>query len=194
MGFHRRAARPGDADVSARRGRRMGKFAVRQERLHVHEGDERSLLRDDDHPRDGDDSADGDRRRVVSDRHSAGPAHGHVRRADAGLRRLRRAAHHTRSGSCSGTTSRCSVRSSGRTSRTSISAAASARAEIVSRSGVASPAPLSTLLSQALVAFTIELDNEFEQRFERCGRRRSRRLADDVVEPPPLRRRRHHRG
>jgi hypothetical protein len=29
--------------------------------------------------------------------------------------------------------------------------------------------PLSTLLSQALVAFTIELDNEFERRFERAG-------------------------
>jgi hypothetical protein len=39
----------------------------------------------------------------------------------------------------------------------------------VSRSGVASPAPLSTPLSQALVAFTIELDNEFEYRFERAG-------------------------
>jgi hypothetical protein len=39
----------------------------------------------------------------------------------------------------------------------------------VSESGIASPAPLSTLLSQALVAFTIELDNEFEHRFERAG-------------------------
>ncbi len=39
----------------------------------------------------------------------------------------------------------------------------------MSRSGVASPAPLSTLLSQAFVAFTIELDNEFEHRFERAG-------------------------
>jgi hypothetical protein len=34
---------------------------------------------------------------------------------------------------------------------------------------VASPAPLSTLLSQALVAHTIELDNEFEQRFADAG-------------------------
>src|ERR1700752_2137605 len=29
--------------------------------------------------------------------------------------------------------------------------------------------PLSTLLSHALIAFTIELDNEFERRFERAG-------------------------
>ena len=39
----------------------------------------------------------------------------------------------------------------------------------MSRSGVASSAPLSTLLSQALVAFTIELDNEFERRFPEAG-------------------------
>jgi hypothetical protein len=31
--------------------------------------------------------------------------------------------------------------------------------------------PLSTLLTQALVAFTIELDNEFERRFEQAGGR-----------------------
>ena len=31
------------------------------------------------------------------------------------------------------------------------------------------PAPLSTLLSRILVAFTIELDNEFERRFEQAG-------------------------
>ena len=37
------------------------------------------------------------------------------------------------------------------------------------RRGVAARTPLSTLLSQALIAFTIELDNEFEHRFERAG-------------------------
>lgn len=34
---------------------------------------------------------------------------------------------------------------------------------------MAASTPLSTLLSHAVVAFTIELDNEFEQRFERAG-------------------------
>ena len=35
--------------------------------------------------------------------------------------------------------------------------------------GVAARTPLSTPLSQALIAFTIELDNEFEQRFQASG-------------------------
>ena len=37
------------------------------------------------------------------------------------------------------------------------------------RRDVAARTPLSTLLSEALIAFTIELDNEFEHRFERAG-------------------------
>ena len=53
-----------------------------------------------------------------------------------------------------------------------------------------SKTPLSTWLSQALVAYVIELDNEFEDRFARAGGGARVVSVVDVVEPPAVRRRR----
>jgi len=53
---------------------------------------------------------------------------------------------------------------------------------------VPSPLPLSTLLSQALVALTIELDNEFERRFaDAGGGARVTSLTMCILDDPALR-------